>query len=57
MKDLWEELKQEIMGSDREDIRDIASIIRNELEEIELEGASYPELLENQNNNSFGADK
>lgn len=51
MKDLWEELKNEIESSDNREAAEMIALIRSQLKEIELDSMSYPEFLERQNNN------
>ena len=57
MKDLWEELKAEIEAADRQEAREIIAIIRQQLDEIEQDGESYPDFLERQGNIEFGDNK
>lgn len=51
MKDLWEELKNEIESADNREAAEMIALIRSQLKEIELDSMSYPEFLERQNNN------
>ncbi len=51
MKDLWEELKNEIESADNREAAEMIALIRSHLNEIELDSMSYPEFLERQNNN------
>jgi len=57
MKELWEELKEELEAADGQELREMAGIIRSQLDEMEQDGMSYAEFLEKQESIDFGSDK
>lgn len=53
MKDLWQELRDEIESSDGREAAEMIALIREQLKEIERQDESYPDFLERQNNIDF----